>query len=231
MKICKFALLLVLFQWVIYNVVSAQSYDSAYYNKSDYLKFKGDTVNFFIQDNITSAIKYYGKGSYAFVEDKYFMINAGVFSSEKSKINATSRKEELSVIRIVDFNDLPIARANIIIKDTTGYIIWGTVANSSGLARIANITDNSRVSITCNGYECFTFDFDYSNDYHISLKEWNISENKTLIFRINKQGSGFIDLTFLTMRNKETALGINELEKLNSSFTNKDFHNRLFIKE
>lgn len=212
------------------NMVFAQIVEGEYHKDLDFINFNSDSVNFQIKSNDGLIVDLHSSGTYDVFEE-YLIIKAGQYQGINSTYSVIENKKDIAQITVADIDKKAIIGVNVFLYDNSGNLVYVTTTNENGIAIIENKLTEGKITLSLVGYDTFKFNFSNDYNYRVKLMNFEIIENKTVIFKINTLTEDSISLTLLTTdfkckRNQNRAL--KELERKSQKNKNREI---ILIKE
>ncbi|NOZ33943.1 MAG: carboxypeptidase regulatory-like domain-containing protein [Chlorobi bacterium] len=177
----------------------SQKLSGKFFDREEYISFNKKEVSFSINSNggIITVLK--GNGNYKIIVD-FLIIQTGKNKNkfEKSKVNTLKTKENIQVVKVENFLHEPIAGASISLLNSRNKTIDGDLTDDLGTAHIRANSKAEKIHITYIGYDELTADYIPDADYTVTLTDYEILENKTLVFKITDINSDEISLQLLS---------------------------------
>lgn len=215
---------------VFANMAFGQIVEGKYHKNSDFMNFNSDSVNFEIESNGGLIVDLHSSGTYDVFEE-YLIVKAGQCQGVNSTYSVIESTKDIVQITVVDIDEKAITGVNVFFYDNSGNLVYVTTTDENGIAIIENKLTEGKITLSLVGYDTFKFNFSNDYNYRVKLMNFEIIENKTVIFKINTLTEDSISLTLLTTdfkckRNQNRAL--KELERKSQKNKNREI---ILIKE
>lgn len=198
------------------NPVNAQNKTQNFYNGEYYIQLKGDSVQLLIQSNYNPEMMIAGTGTYELIGEKYMYVTLGEYDGENSVIKKSKRKKRGSNVHIKDKQGRALNDLNVIIKDDNKRIVWGAISDEDGKTSVPEKYDGSILQISYTGVDNLEFLFDSEYQYKIYLTNYDVVENRCMLFEIEKWTDDVLICNFLSFRDNGANKGLEVLDDIAS---------------
>ena len=226
----KQTILLFVFALFFITNTTAQIKEGKYYENSDFLNFKSDSVNFKIEGNGGLIVDLYASGTYEVYKD-FLIIKAGLYQSLKSTYKTIKKQNEKVKVTVYNKVHKPVKYVQIVLLDSLNNSLLSTFSDENGVAMIDNNVSADKISISLVGYDRYTIDYLNNIDYQVELMDYVVIENKIVVFKINSLNVDTLKLTLLStdFKSKDSNMekSLRKLEAKNKKYKDRE---RILIK-
>lgn len=207
-----------------------QFQNGIYFDKSDFIRFNNDTIDFKLKSNGGITFDIMASGTFK-LPDNFIIVDAGEYNGMKSSHTKIPSQNEITKVYVYSNDNLPVKGVNVVLKDVDGKFLSGTITNEDGIANIEKNDVAQSLTITHLGFDNYSFAFTTNFDYQVNLMNYEVIENQQIIFKINELNNDSINLTLLSTDFKPISPKKKDLFRLNKQAKALSFSKRLFIRE
>ncbi len=203
--------------------------DGIYFDKSDFIRFNKDTIDFKLESEGGITFDIMASGTFKLL-DNFIIVNACEYNGMKSSHTKIPSQNKITKFYVYSNDNLPVKGVNVMLKDVDGKFLSGTITNEDGIANIEKNDLAHIVSLSLMGFDNYSFAFTTNFDYQVNLMNYEVIENQQIIFKINEWNNDSINLTLLSTDFKTNSPKKKNLLKLNKQAKALSYSKRLFTR-
>ncbi len=207
-----------------------QIQSSTYFYESDFIRFNNETIYFKLKSNGGITFDIMANGIFKLL-DNFLIVYAGEYQGMKSSHTKISSHKEITKVYVYSNDNLPIKGVNVVLKDSEGNFLSGSITNEDGIAYIAKNDIAQSLSLSLLGFDNYSFAFTSNFDYRVNLMNYEVIENQQIVFKINDCDKDVLNLTLLSTDFKPNSPKKKDLLKLNKQAKALVYSKRLFRRE
>ncbi|MGI6573808.1 MAG: hypothetical protein ACOX19_10490 [Fermentimonas sp.] len=211
--------------------VSAQSLSGTYTNGTDSLVFKGDQVMFRVSDFGGLSSTQTGAGTYE-REGNFLLVHTTGYPGAKARFQELDgSREDTCVIKVVGLNNYPIQGILVEPDKVSRKKLWGQVTGNNGMIYLPNTGKLGTITVSGMGYNTIEIDYRPGHDYLVKLTDYEVIEDKTVVFEFKEVDDETLSVILLTAEFKNSKNRTSELKKLEKRARKNNLIDKRFKKE
>ncbi len=209
----------------------AQSLSGTYTNGTDSLIFNEDQVRFRVSGFGGLSSTQTGAGTYE-REGNFLLVHTTGYPGAKATFQELNgSRDDTCVVKIVGLNNYPIQGILVEPDKVSRKEIGGKVTGNNGMIYLPNTGKLGTITVSGMGYNTVTIDYRPGFDYLVRLTDYEVIEDKTVVFEFKEIDDETLSVILLTTEFKSSKKIDNELKKLEKRARKNSLIDKRFKKE
>ncbi|HHU25828.1 MAG TPA: hypothetical protein GXZ56_04320 [Bacteroidales bacterium] len=211
--------------------VAAQTLSGTYTNGTDSLVFQGDQVMFRVSDFGGLSSVQTGMGTYE-REGNFLLVHTTGYPGAKATFQELKgSREDTCVVKVVGMNNYPIRGILVEPDKVSRKEPGGHVTGNNGMIYLPNIAKLGTITVSGMGYNTVTIDYNPGYDYLVRLADYEVIEEKTVVFEFKEIDDETLSVILLTTEFNNDKKRDSELKKLERRARKNNLIDKRFKKE